>query len=117
MNCFFGSGSSPVTKTSDEYWPIGQILTTEHQMGNITKATATISTYASGNASVAYNPHNAQNRVELLTAVVKGSSNEAVGASTATPKVDGGSLYVVNGPTSGKVRITALFNEAEDSGW
>lgn len=117
MNCFLGAGSSPVTKTSDGYWPNGQILTTGHQLGGFTKVTATISTDASGNASVAHYVYNAQKRVALLTAVAKGSSGEAVGASTATLKVDGGSLYVVGGPTSGKVRITALFNEAEDSGW
>lgn len=49
--------------------------------------------------------------------VTKGSSGEAVGASTATLEVDGGSIFLVGGPASGKVRITALFNEAEDSGW
>ncbi len=117
INSYLGGGTAPVSKTSDGYWPNGQILTTGHQLGGFTKVTATISTDASGSASVAHYVYNAQKRVALLTAVAKGSSGEAVGTSTATLKVDGGSLYVVGGPTSGKVRITALFNEAEDSGW
>jgi len=116
MNCFLGTGPMPVTKTSDGYWPNGQILTTGHQLGGFTKVTATISTDASGNASVNHYVYNAQKRVALLTVASRESSGESVGASTAILKVDGGSLYVVE-PTSGKVRSIALFNEAEDSGW
>jgi hypothetical protein len=76
-----------------------------------------VSTDPSCSASFPHNVFNAQKRVALLTVVTKGSSGEAVGASTATLKMDGGSIFLVGGPASGKVRITALFNEAEDSGW
>jgi len=90
MNCFLGTGATPVTKTSEGYWPNGQILTTGHQPGGFTKVSAIISTDASGNASIKHYVYNAQKRVALLTVVSKGNSDEAVGSSTAILKMDGG---------------------------
>lgn len=117
INCFLGTGSAPITKTSDGYWPNGQVLTTGHQLGGFTKVVVTFNTDGSGSGTALHYVNNGQRRVALATACFKGGSGEAVIIDQSKLRVDGGSVYSVGGPASSRVRATVLFNEAEDAGW
>lgn len=116
-NCNLGDGSNPVSKTSDNFWPLGSIITRGHQYGGLTKIVGIFTTGSTGAGSVSHSVKDGQKRIASLGGFYKGGSGEAISLNPSLFLIDGGNIYLNGGPNSTRVRVTAIFNETTDAGW